>query len=66
MITVRRSRRPKRRLLFQRGNDGGIIRHIDRLIQGAQAGLMRKQLSEGDLALAGLRKLRPELGHATR
>ena len=66
MITVRRSRRPKRRLLFQRGDDGGIIEHINRCIEGAEAGLMREQLSEGDLALASLRKLRPELGDATR
>ena len=66
MITVRRSRWLKRRLFFQRGDDGGIIEHINRPVEGTEAGLVREQLSERDFALAGLRKLWPELGDATR
>ena len=66
MITVCRSRLPKRRLLFQCGDDAGIVEDIHGCVESTEPCLMGKQLSEGDLALAGLRKFRPELGDATR
>ena len=57
-------RRPERRLLFQGRDDRGIIEHVHRRIERAQAGLVGEQLREGNFAFARLRKLRPELGDA--
>ena len=64
VITVRRSRRPERRLFLERADDGRMIEDVHLSIQRGQSGLMRKQLCQRDLFFPGLRKLRPELGDA--
>ena len=64
MITVCAAGSPKRRLFFQGPNYRIVIGHLNVLIERAQAGGMRKQLREGDIHLAALRKLRPEFRNA--
>ena len=61
---MRGSRRPQRRLRFQRPNHSVVIEHVNALIQSAKPGLMRKQLSDCDLVFVCLPKLGPELRDA--
>src|ERR1041384_6081177 len=60
MIAVCATRRPERRLLFQRSNNAGVIGDVDFFIQRSESGLMREQLGKGDLIFPILREFRPE------
>ena len=61
---MRGSRRPERRLFFERANDCGVIGDIHFCIEQDEAGLMGEQLRERDCIFPGLRKFRPELRDA--
>lgn len=64
MITVCGSRRPERRLFFERANDRIVVGDINFLIERDEAGLMGKQLRKRDFAFTALRKFRPKLRDA--
>src|SRR4029434_7349666 len=64
VIAMRSSRRPQRRLRFQRPNHSVVIEHVNALIQSTKPRLMRKQLPERDLVFACLSKFGPELSDA--
>ena len=61
VIAMPSSRRPQRRLRFQRPNHSVVIEHVNALIQSAKPRLMRKQLPERDLIFVCLPKFGPEL-----
>src|SRR4030095_518607 len=61
VIAMRGSRRPQRRLRFQRPDHSPVIEHVNAVIQSAKTRLMRKQLPKRDLIFACLGKLGPEL-----
>src|SRR5436309_9510 len=60
MVAMRRSRRPKRFLFFQGGNNRIVIENIGWLLERAEPGLMREQLREADFAFSRPSKFRPE------